>query len=158
MSANVVTSSSREKQIPASALVERFRRFLLIVSALLCVGTPVELWLADHYESPPQMIPFALCLIGLIVILWVVWKPTGAAVKTLRWVSLLLLVGSLFGGYEHLEGNIEFAREIQPNAQLADIFFEALKGADPLLAPGILGLTAILAFAATYHHPALQSK
>ena len=68
---------------------------------------------------------------------------------------LVGLVGSLFGIYEHLEHNIEFALEIRPNAAVADVFWGALAGANPLLAPGILAFMAILALAATYYHPAL---
>jgi hypothetical protein len=33
---------------------------------------------------------------------------------------------------------------------------DALMGANPLLAPGILALAGVLAIAATYHHPALR--
>ena len=50
----------------------------------------------------------------------------------------------------------EFALEIQPNATTSEIVMDALRGANPLLAPGVLALAAILAIAATYYHPALH--
>jgi hypothetical protein len=70
----------------------------------------------------------------------------------------LLVAGSLFGVYEHIEHNLAFELEIRPGAGLGDVWFEALKGASPLLAPGILVLAAILAIAATYYHPALERR
>lgn len=59
-------------------------------------------------------------------------------------------------GLEHIEHNLAFELEIRPNATTGDVFFEALSGANPLLAPGILGLAAIVALAATYYHPQLD--
>ena len=69
----------------------------------------------------------------------------------------LITLGSCFGIFEHIENNLAFALEIRPNAVVSDVFFEALRGASLLLAPGILTLGAILALAATYYHPALNS-
>ena len=69
-----------------------------------------------------------------------------------------MLVGSLFGLYEHIEHNWEFAREIRPNATFSVLLTDTLHGANPLLAPGILALAAVLAIAATYFHPTLQKQ
>jgi hypothetical protein len=41
---------------------------------------------------------------------------------------------------------------------VSDVWFKALRGADPLLAPGILALAGILSTAATYRHPALERR
>ena len=57
--------------------------------------------------------------------------------------------------YLHLDGNIDFQREIDPSAPASDMLLSVLGGANPLLAPGILSVAAVLAIAATYHHPAL---
>jgi hypothetical protein len=67
-------------------------------------------------------------------------------------------LGSLLGVYEHIEGNIGLLLEVTPNATTAKIISEALGGANPLLAPGMLALAAVLAVAATYYHPALEHK
>ena len=60
--------------------------------------------------------------------------------------------------YEHIEHNLAFELEIRPNASASDVWLDALKGASPLLAPGVLGLAASLALAATYQHPALARR
>jgi hypothetical protein len=55
----------------------------------------------------------------------------------------------------HLWNNFGFEREIRPNAAMGDAFINTLEGANPLLAPGILVVAALIAVAATYYHPAL---
>ena len=64
-------------------------------------------------------------------------------------------LGSAFGVYEHIEENIAFAREIRPVATFGDVWLEGFRGANPLLAPGLLALAAVLGFAGTYGHHAL---
>lgn len=78
------------------------------------------------------------------------WRPGPGVRLALRGVMALLIVGSLVGGVMHLAGNATFAQEIQPNAGAAEIWIAALKGAAPLLAPGILALAGVLGLAATY--------
>lgn len=68
----------------------------------------------------------------------------------------VVALGGLFGVYEHVAHNMAFEREIRPMADLAEVLWEGLFGASPLLAPGILALGALLALAATYRHPFLS--
>jgi hypothetical protein len=133
----------------------RLRRFLLFVSASLFVGTVVELFLVNHMESFAQLIPFALCGLGLVSVVAVLLRPQRALMLALRACMSLVAAGSLFGIYEHIEGNLGFQRELHPNAAFGKVVLGALGGANPLLAPGILALAAALALAATYYHPAL---
>lgn len=134
----------------------RLRRFLLTISALLFLGTVVELWLVGHTETVVQLVPFALCELGLMVVIVVLLHPRRAAILALRACLGLVLLGSLFGVYEHVVGNIAFQSEIHPNAKSREVVMGAVGGANPLLAPGILALAAVLAIAATYHHSALE--
>lgn len=136
----------------------RLRRFLLTISALLFSGTVMELWLVGHTEGFVQWIPFALCGLGLIVVIIVLLSPARAFMLALRACMVLVLLGSFFGVYEHVMGNIAFQREIHPNAQTREVLMEAIGGGNPLLAPGILALAAVLAIAATYHHSALRKE
>lgn len=138
-------------------ILTRLRLFLLGLAGFMCAGTIVELLLGGHTESPTQLIPFALCALGLVAVGWALARPGRASLLGLRAVMGLLLAGSLFGVYEHLEHNLGFELEIRPGATIADVWLAALQGASPLLAPGILALAAIIAIAATYYHPALVS-
>jgi len=139
----------------AELVVQRLRRFLLVLAGSLCIGTVVELLLVEHREDLVQLIPFVLCGLGLIAVLAALFRPQRATLRGLQIVMGLNILGSLFGVYEHVEHNMAFALEIRPNTTTSAAFWDALSGANPLLAPGILALAAMLALAATYYHPAL---
>ena len=139
-------------------LVSRYRTFLLFVSGISSTFAVVELWFEEHTGGPIQMIPFVLCALCVASIAVALVRPGRRALKALRIVMGVTLFGSLFGLYEHFEHNWEFAREIRPNASFSVMFIDTLHGGNPLLAPGILALAAVLAIAATYFHPALQPQ
>lgn len=136
----------------------RLRRFLLALSGLLFAGVVVELLFADHLKEVVQLIPFVLCGLGLIAASVAVLRPQRQTLLGLRACMGLVTFGSLFGLYEHVANNIAFLLEIHPDATAGDVFAGALGGANPLLAPGILALAAVLAVAATYYHPALSDN
>lgn len=142
----------------AEIIVERLRRFLLLLAGGLCVGTVVELLLVNHREDLVQLVPFALCGIGLVAVVMVLLRPQRITVRALQGVMVLLLAGSFFGIYEHITNNIAFALEIQPNATPNQLLIKAVDGGNPLLAPGVLALAAMIALAATYYHPTLADR
>lgn len=139
-------------------ILQRLRQFLLLLAGFLCLGTMVELGLIEHWDDPPQILPFVLCGLGLIAVVWFLIQPKYKTARLLRWIMGITLAGSLFGIFEHVEHNIGFALEIRPNATLGDVFFEALGGVNPLLAPGMLAVAALLAIAATYYHPVMSNN
>ncbi|MBZ0295476.1 MAG: hypothetical protein K8L99_23150 [Anaerolineae bacterium] len=142
-----------------SAIVEqRLRRFLLITVAGLCTATMIELLLTEHFMEPLQLIPFVLCALGLLAVGAVYFRPSRRTIYFLRAVMILVGLGSLLGIFLHLNGNLTFELEIRPNATAGEVVMDALMGADPLLAPGILALGAALALAATYYHPQLTKR
>jgi hypothetical protein len=140
----------------ATLVVRRLRAFLLVLAGSLCAGTVVELLLVDHTEDPVQWVPFVLCGIGLAAVAAALLRPMREVLLALRGVMGLLVAGSLYGGYAHLAGNLAFELEMRPGAVWSDVWLVALKGAAPLLAPGILALASVLALAATYGHPAIS--
>jgi hypothetical protein len=91
-------------------------------------------------------------------VLLVAVRPRRETIFSLRIVMGIIAVFSLFGMYEHIEGNWKFALEIQSAAPSLEIFWGAITGANPLLAPGILALMAMIAIAATYYHPSLGNR
>ncbi len=126
---------------------DRYRRFLLGCAALVFAGTPVELWLAEHTQEWLQWIPFGLSALGLIAVarVWVIPHNFISA----RIALGIVVAGGFFGIYEHFVRNLAFASEIRPGATSMDLLGEAIRGASPLLASGILILAGALAFAAT---------
>jgi hypothetical protein len=138
------------------AIADRLRRFLLIVSAASCLGISAELWLTEHTGEAMQLVPFVLCGLGFVASAAALLRPGRRTLLALRLVMIPVAMGSLLGVWEHLEGNLEFAHELQPGASTGAALLEAIYGAAPLLAPAALALIAVLALAATYYHPMLE--
>lgn len=130
--------------------LKRLRTFLHGLTAALLLGTIAELILVGHAETLVQIIPFVLCGLGLLALAAVWVRPSRGTVLLLRITMAAVALGSLVGMVEHVEGNLEFGRETQPNAGTTQLLVAALTGGNPLLAPGVLAVTAALAVAATY--------
>ncbi len=137
-------------------ILARLRRFLLVFAVLLFGGAIVELWLVNHDEETLQLIPFFLCALGTVAALAALLRPRRATLRLLRASMALVLLGTLLGVYLHVQGNYDFQREIDPTAPAADLWRGAIAGGNPLLAPGVLSVAALLALAAAYRHPALS--
>jgi hypothetical protein len=131
----------------------QLRRFLLALAGAMCLGTVVELWLADHTQEPLQWVPFVLAGLGLVTLMAFWLRPTLTTLWALRSVMGLVVVGAGVGVVLHLLGNREIVLETRPGADALTMLWLALRGGAPALAPGILAVTAALAGAATYRHP-----
>jgi len=143
----------------SAAVVERrLRRALLVLAGGIFLGTPVELWLNEHTESRTQYIPFVLCGLGVLAVVGMLLSPRPATLWFLRGTMILTAAGGLLGIYEHIAGNFAFELEIRPNATYSGVVMDALRGGNPLLAPGILTVAAIVALIATYYHPGFNAK
>lgn len=128
------------------------------VAAFIFIGNVAELYLLDHYEQTRQWIPIILSIAGfaLVTVSW--WQPGSSKLKALRWLMGITALASMYGMYLHFSGNYSFAREINPSFSAVEAIWPAIKGSNPLLAPGILFLAAVLAIAGTYKHPVLQKS
>ncbi|MCA9866849.1 MAG: hypothetical protein KIS95_09340 [Anaerolineae bacterium] len=131
-------------------IIHRLRLFLLGLAGFIFAGVPVELYFAEHTEQPLQFVPFVLSGLGVVAVLVALLRAGRGATRVLRAVAAVIALGGLLGMYFHLTGNLAFAREIQPNATATAVLADALRGAAPLLAPGILTIAAMLAVAGTY--------
>jgi hypothetical protein len=140
----------------AERLVARFRQFLLWLAIALCLGIVAELLLTGHYKEPIQLLPIGLCTLAAVPILAVLFRPGRKTIWALRILMLVIAVAGLLGTYEHITGNLSFAQEVNAAKANAAPIKTALTGANPALAPGALGVTALIALAATYWHPALE--
>lgn len=136
-------------------VLARLRQFLFLLSGGLLVGTLFELWLTEHAETFVQLIPHLLCAAGLAAIVVALLRPGRGTVWGLRLLMSLVWAGALYGVYQHVWNNALFEREINPNVSAMELVMSALGGANPLLAPGVIAIAAMLALAASYHHPAL---
>ncbi len=136
----------------------RLRRFLLMLTGFIFLGTIGELVLEEHTKETLQFVPFVLCIIGFISVAAALMRPQMSTVLGLRVTMIVVALGGLVGMGIHILENFEFEQEIRPNAEVGELFINTLKGPNPLLAPGILAFAAIVALLATYYHPALASQ
>jgi hypothetical protein len=132
------------------AALRRLATFLYLLAAGLFVGTIGELIAAKHYDSTMQLVPFALCGLGLLAVLALRTRPTRTIVLAIRALMLVIAGGSLLGVYEHVVGNLDFVHEVRRHADTTSVINSTLQGADPILAPGILAVGAAVTLAATY--------
>lgn len=130
--------------------LRRLNRFLFLLAAGMFLGTIAELLAAKHYEDTIQLVPFALCGIGLLALAALKLRPTRPVILAIQGVMLVIAAGSLFGVYEHVTGNLEFVHEVRRNADRMTVIIDTLQGGAPVLAPGILAIGAIITLAATY--------
>jgi hypothetical protein len=136
----------------AAEVLRQLRRFLLALSIMLFAGAIVELWLVGHTQSWLQWIPFVLSAMGSATVFIVLFRSTPATVRVLRVSMGVIVLGTLLGVYEHISGNIELEREVNPTANSSRLLWRGVTGGNPLLAPGVLAIAALLAVSATYRY------
>lgn len=148
-----MTQVVSEKPSDSTAeVLRRLRRFLLLLTVSLFAGALVELWLVGHTEDVIQLVPFVLSVVGIVVCLLVFFWPSAGTIQVMRiWMAVVVL-GTLLGVYLHIEGNVAFEREVDPQATTSKLILQGLGGGNPLLAPGILAMAALIAAAATYRY------
>jgi hypothetical protein len=132
------------------------RRLLLGLVLLGMAGLLAELLLLEHYEDVWQWVPLVSLAIGFVLALAVWMRPARGALRAFRAVSAVYVAAGALGVYLHLDGNVEFARESDTSLRGFPLFWEALQGATPALAPGALAQLGLLGLALAYRHPALR--
>lgn len=121
---------------------------MLAIAMFVGVGTALELAIAGHWESPPQILPFVLCAAGAATAGVAIFDPSGH-IRGRRIVAGVILVGAVFGIWEHIEHNAEFEAEIRPTADLLTVWTAAIFGGNPILAPGLMAAMGLLLGAST---------
>ena len=134
------------------------RRILLGLLLVGIVGTLTELFLLEHTEDSWQLLPLVLLGLSLgAILLWVV-SPSRSTMRVFQTVMLLFLSGGALCLYLHYRGNVEFELQIYPSLRGFALFWEALKGATPALAPAAMAHLGLVGLAYSYHHPVLTDR
>jgi hypothetical protein len=131
----------------SDAMLRVARRVTLLILVVAMAGILAELLLIEHFEDPWQIAPLALLTIGFVALGWHARAPGTWSVRTLRTVMALFVLAGLLGIFLHYQGNVEFELEQNPGASRWALFREAVQGATPALAPGVmvqLGLLGLL--------------
>ena len=93
--------------------------------------------------------------ISLVVLGWRFVDRKPASMRAFQGVMILFVVSGFVGLLLHYQGNAEFELEMYPTLKGLDLFWEAVKGATPTLAPGTMIQLGLLGLVYTYRHPAL---
>jgi hypothetical protein len=131
----------------SDAMLRIARYVTLLILLFAMVGILAELLLIEHFEDAWQIVPLALLAIGFGAIAWHARAPGTWSVRTLRSVMTLFVLAGLLGIFLHSRGNVEFELEQNPGATRWGLFREAMQGATPALAPGVMvqiGLLGLL--------------
>jgi hypothetical protein len=140
----------------SEAILAVVRRALVLILVLAMVGILVELLLIEHFEDAWQLLPLILLGLGLGALAWHALAPSDASARVWRTLMGLFIVAGFVGFYMHYSGNAEFELEQNPNAARWVLFREAMMGATPALAPGVMiqiGLIGLVyAFVARERH------
>ena len=144
-----------------SATVRRddgpLRRMLLGLVFLGAVGLLVELGLLEHFDSATQWIPLALLVVVVGAVVAVYVRGGRGTVRFFQGVMALCVVTGVIGVYLHYRGNVEFELERDGSLHGLHLFWEAIRGATPALAPGALSQLGLLGLAYTFRHPAFRA-
>jgi len=134
------------------------RRMLLALVLLGAVGLLTELGLLEHFDSATQWIPLALLamVVGAVVAVYV--HGGRGTVRFFQGVMVLCVVTGAVGVWLHYRGNVEFELEREGSLRGLRLFWEAIRGATPALAPGALSQLGLLGLAYTFRHPALRAS
>lgn len=129
----------------------RLRRFLVWLVLLICGGTVVELVLVAHTASWIQWLPLVVAAVsgGAAGAVLKLGFDAGNAVTAFRFLMFGLLGLAAVGVVMHVRENYLFVREITPATAGLDALVQALSGASPLLASGILAVAGACGLAAT---------
>lgn len=133
-----------------NTLVKRLSQLLVLLLLVGIFGTLADLLLLGHYEGWQQLVPVVLLGLGIAVATWHLFAPGSVSLRAVQWLGLLYVGSGLLGLWLHYQGNLEFEREMAPDATGWPLIEAALTGATPALAPGTMvwfgGLAMVIAW------------
>jgi len=141
-----------------AAPVAAIRNAILGILAFGVAGILAELLLLEHTEGRWQIFPVALLAAAAIVITWnIVDRQSAAGIRVLQGVMLAFVVCGAVGIVLHYNGNVEFELERNSDQSGLALFWEAIKGATPSLAPGAMVQLGLMGLAYSFRHPAVHT-
>ena len=122
------------------------KKVLLSAFIFMMIGTLLELYLLDHYESLLQFIPIlciGLALVMMLILFFLQTKLTKILFKLILGITAL---SGAYGAFLHLSANYEFEQEMTPTLNGWNLFTESLSGALPALAPFSMVVLALIGY------------
>jgi hypothetical protein len=143
------------------------RRGVYLLAGSGIAGTTVELLLLRHWQTTTQLIVWPALVTLVIGLAWLVLRPSGRVVRSVRWLAAAIVVVSVVGVALHVVENLaagpldrHFAAAWDTMAPVAQ-WWEAVTGGvgpAPVLAPGALAEISLALLLATVRHPATLAE
>ena len=140
---------------PEADPLARIRSLLLGLVLLGTSGLLLDLITLEHTDGFAQWVPIPLLVAAILTAVASWLRPSHRTIQLHRAAMAVLLALGVVGLYLHFRGNLLFELEIEPDTRGLGLYWEALRGAVPSLAPGALIELALLGLVQTYRHPAL---
>jgi len=141
------------RPVRESETLASIRILLLGALALGVLGTSGELILLRHIDMAAQWIPVVLLAVSIPVLIWHAVSPSARSVWIVQGLMGLFIAAGTLGVGLHVNGNVEFERELHPTEQGFEFLRKTIAGATPVLAPGSMVLLGLVGLAQTYRHP-----
>ena len=125
------------------------KKLLLAALLLSLVGTGAELLLLEHTQDWWQLIPVVLIGVGVAATAWFGLTRSTISKLFFRGLMVSFIISGVLGFALHYNGNMAFELEMYPSMKGAELIWETLKGATPVLAPGTMIATGLLGWAYT---------
>ncbi|MDW3651910.1 MAG: hypothetical protein R8P61_32855 [Bacteroidia bacterium] len=122
-------------------------KYLLAIFLFSLFGSVAELFLLEHTEGFWQQVPIILMPVSLVVLVWYYLDDRKLSRRSFQLVMGLFIISGFAGIGLHYNGNLEFELEMYPSMEGWELIWKTLKGATPVLAPGMmtaLGLLGLL--------------
>jgi hypothetical protein len=143
------------------------RRGLLWLGALTSAGIAMELAADRHWTQPIQLVAWVAVALVVAALAVVAWLPTRRAIRLAQILAVLVMLGALWGIYEHVAANYEAAPLDFSYSNTWDTLPELTRwwlalsktvGPSPPLAPAALAQAGLCVLLASMRHPALRSS
>ena len=125
----------------SGAALQRVLTGLFLFGSL---GTAAELLLLEHVEDTWQQVPLVLIGVACALLVALTIRPSPTVVRLFQLTMIAFVLSGIIGVGLHYQSNVEFERELAPDAAGFPLIWEALRGATPALAPGTMMLLGAL--------------
>lgn len=129
-----------------SMQTKNISRLVIVILALMCLGTLSELLLIGHYEDNWQLTPVGIIAITILLFFVLQLIRVPWLIKVFRILMIICILSGGLGVWFHLKANFEFETELHPSNSGWILIKESLSGAIPALAPGSMVALGLIGY------------
>ena len=127
----------------------RLRILLLALFLFTLLGAATELLLTSHTEGW-QLVPLSFMMLSVVALGWFAIVRNKTGLKLFQGIMVCFIISGAVGVLLHFNSNEEFALEVYPGLAGLDLLWKSVKGAAPILAPGIMVQLGVLGLVFAY--------